>query len=154
MYSTACVLVSVCRKSAVEYIAVAGKSFLFNSFKKSKVQRYLTRINLSNIFLIQSLLYSTVACNATPACRLCYVNYITPFPRDVSLGGLCSHTFSLTASAKMPLFVSPCPLECYLQSETKIEPDLRLGNQRCFNTRLVLNSPPSRGGRGAGVSID
>ena len=24
------------------------------------------------------------------------------------------------------LFVSPCPPECYLQSETKIEPDLRL----------------------------
>ena len=24
------------------------------------------------------------------------------------------------------LFVSPCPLECHFQSETKIEPDLRL----------------------------
>ena len=27
------------------------------------------------------------------------------------------------------LFVSPCPPECYLQSETKIEPDLRLISQ-------------------------
>ena len=34
------------------------------------------------------------------------------------------HTFSLTATAK--IFVSPCPPECYLPSETKIEPDLRL----------------------------
>ena len=33
-----------------------------------------------------------------------------------------SHTFSLTAT----VFVSPCPPECYLQSETKTEPDLRL----------------------------
>ena len=32
------------------------------------------------------------------------------------------------------LFVSPCPPECYLQSETKTEPDLRLTNSRCFNT--------------------
>ena len=30
----------------------------------------------------------------------------------------------LTATAN--IFVSPCPLECYFQSETKIEPDLRL----------------------------
>ena len=30
------------------------------------------------------------------------------------------HTFSLTATA------SPCPPECNFQSETKIEPDLRL----------------------------
>ena len=39
-----------------------------------------------------------------------------------------SHTFSLTATAKSwaSLFVLPCLPECYLQSETKIEPDLRL----------------------------
>ena len=36
-----------------------------------------------------------------------------------------SHTFSLTCSRS--LLVSPCPPECYFQSETKIEPDLRLG---------------------------
>ena len=36
-----------------------------------------------------------------------------------------SHTFSITCSRS--LFVSPCPPECYFQSETKIEPDLRLG---------------------------
>ena len=33
------------------------------------------------------------------------------------------------------LFVSPCPPECYLQSETKIEPDVRLiayrSTQKC-----------------------
>ena len=33
-----------------------------------------------------------------------------------------SHTFSLKCSRS--LFVSPCPPECYIQSETKIEPDL------------------------------
>ena len=43
-----------------------------------------------------------------------------------------SHTFSLTAPAKIGLsfrFAMPAargPPECYLQSETKIEPDLRL----------------------------
>ena len=31
---------------------------------------------------------STVACNATPARHLWYVNYITPFLRNVSWGGL------------------------------------------------------------------
>ena len=36
-----------------------------------------------------------------------------------------SHTFSLMATAKI-IFLSPCPLECYFQSKTKIEPDLRL----------------------------
>ena len=29
------------------------------------------------------------------------------------------------ATAKI-IFLSPCPLECYFQSKTKIEPDLRL----------------------------
>ena len=88
---------------------------LFYSFhlRKSKVQRYLAFADLGNIFLIQSLLYfqrslactqtspisfvgnrrrlhagKTVACNATPARHLWYVDYITPFPRNVSLGRL------------------------------------------------------------------
>ena len=30
-----------------------------------------------------------VACNATPARHLWHVNYITPFPRNVSLDSLC-----------------------------------------------------------------
>ena len=50
-----------------------------------------TFADLSNIFLRQSLLqllFSMVACNATPACHLCYVNYITPFPCNLSLGHL------------------------------------------------------------------
>ena len=29
----------------------------------------------------KSLIFSTVACNATPARHICFVNYITPFPR-------------------------------------------------------------------------
>ena len=37
---------------------------------------------------LKSLIFSTVACNATPARHLWYVNYITPFPRNVSLGRL------------------------------------------------------------------
>ena len=36
----------------------------------------------------KSLIFSTVACNATPARHICYVNYITPFPRNGSLGRL------------------------------------------------------------------
>ena len=45
-------------------------------------------VDLSNIFLIQrSLLFSTVACNATPARHLWYVT----LPRNVSLGRLWSH---------------------------------------------------------------
>ena len=39
------------------------------------------------------------------------------------------------------LFVSPCPPECYLQSETKIEPDLRL-----FWNNRGQNSLGERGG--------
>ena len=35
-----------------------------------------------------SLIFSTVACNATLARHICYVNYISPFPRNVSLGRL------------------------------------------------------------------
>ena len=71
---------------------------LFYSFhlRKSKVYRYLAFADLSNIFLIQSLLlFSTVACNATPARHLWYVNYITPFLRNVSLGCLCRTDSSL-----------------------------------------------------------
>ena len=42
-------------------------------------------------FLLQSVLwFSTVACNATPVRHLWYVNYIAPFPRNVSLGRLWS----------------------------------------------------------------
>ena len=37
----------------------------------------------------KSLILSTVACNATLARHLCYVDYNTPFPRNVSLGRLC-----------------------------------------------------------------
>ena len=34
----------------------------------------------------KSLIFSTVACNATPVRHLCYINYITTFSRNVSLG--------------------------------------------------------------------
>ena len=43
---------------------------------------------VSNVLRSQSLIFSTVACNATPARLLWYVNYITPLPRNVSLGRL------------------------------------------------------------------
>ena len=36
------------------------------------------------------------------------------------------------------LFVSPCPPECYLQSETKIEPDLRLRSQVRFSLPSII----------------
>ena len=36
------------------------------------------------------------------------------------------------------LFVSPCPPESYLQSETKIEPDLRLRSQLRFSLPSII----------------
>ena len=44
------------------------------------------------------------------------------------------------------LFVSLCPPECYLQSETKIEPDLRLifiGNIKCLLYSDGVKGDPS-----------
>ena len=43
---------------------IAATSFLFISLKE--ISRYLAFEDLSILFLIQSLLFSTVACNATP----------------------------------------------------------------------------------------
>ena len=49
----------------------------------------------------------------------------SPLPSPSSL--LKLPNFSLTATAKFGgSLVSPCPPECYLQRETKIELDLRL----------------------------
>ena len=42
----------------------------------------------------------------------------------------------LRSPAKIFLFVSPCPLYCYLQRETKIEPDLRL-LKSLFNSKFM-----------------
>ena len=41
-----------------------------------------------------SLIFSTVACNATLARHICYVNYISPFPHNVSLGRLWFNHFA------------------------------------------------------------
>ena len=54
----------------------------------------------------KSLIFSTVACNATPARHLCYVNYITTFSRKVSLGRLSTRT------AKAVLFCSYSVVFC------------------------------------------
>ena len=68
-----------------------GKSFVFISFKKkSGLALFSVRRSQQYISHTKSLIFSTVACNATPARHLCYVKYITPFPRKVSLGRLCS----------------------------------------------------------------
>ena len=37
------------------------------------------------------------------------------------------------------LFISPCLPECYLQSEMKIEPDLRLGISSCPDGVSIFN---------------
>ena len=37
------------------------------------------------------------------------------------------------------LFVSPCPPECYLQSETKIEPDLDVTGDQSGKQKVTLN---------------
>ena len=47
---------------------MAGKSFLFISLKEKLDLFYLAFEDLSILFLIRSLLFSTVACNATLAC--------------------------------------------------------------------------------------
>ena len=39
------------------------------------------------------------------------------------------------------LFVLPCPPEHYLQRETKIEPDLRLGKHQNYKHRRVTLAP-------------
>ena len=71
----------------MEYIV--GKSFIFNSFtKKEGLALFSVRRSQKYISDTKSLIFSTVACNATPARHLWYVNYITPFPRNVSLGRL------------------------------------------------------------------
>ena len=59
----------------------------------AKQQAYTkTQWNTSQVksFLLISLKETTVASNATPARHLWYVNYFTPFPRNVSLGHLWS----------------------------------------------------------------
>ena len=42
----------------------------------------------------------------------------------------------LHSPTKISLFVSPCPPECYLQRETKIEPDLKL-LKSLFNSKFL-----------------
>ena len=54
------------------------------------LEPYLAFKDLSILFLIQSILFSTVACNATPTrpAERSLVTYLTLFPRNVSLGCL------------------------------------------------------------------
>ena len=58
-----------------------------------------------------------------------------PNLRSGSILAVLIHSL-LRSPAKISLFVSPCPLECYLQRETKIEPDLRL-LKSLFNSKLL-----------------
>ena len=48
-----------------------------------------------------------------------------PNLRSGSILAVLIHSL-LRSPTNISLFVSPCPLECYLQRETKIEPDIRL----------------------------
>ena len=47
-------------------------------------------------------------------------------------------TFLAGSLSVSHIFVSPCPPECYLQSETKIEPDLRLTLTSCVHDVLMI----------------
>ena len=58
-----------------------------------------------------------------------------PNLRSSSILAVLIHSL-LRSPAKISHFVSPCPLECYLQRETKIEPDLRLFKS-LFNSKLL-----------------
>ena len=80
--------------------------------------------------------------------KTCTVSYPTQLvlTRDQDQYFSSSHTFSPTATAKSwaSLFVSPCPPECYLKRETKIEPDLRLNWswlwRPLFSPKVLLNT--------------
>ena len=58
-----------------------------------------------------------------------------PNLRSGSILAVLIHSL-LHSPAKISLFVLPCPLECYLQRETKIEPDLRLFKS-LFNSKFL-----------------
>ena len=50
-------------------------------------------------------MFSTVACNVTPAHHLWYVNYFTPFPHNVSLDHLWVDQYSSVKTKKTNLVV-------------------------------------------------
>ena len=58
-----------------------------------------------------------------------------PNLRSGSILAVLIHSL-LRSPAKISLFVSPYPLECYLQRETKIEPDLKLFKS-LFNSKFL-----------------
>ena len=58
-----------------------------------------------------------------------------PNLRSGSILAVLIHSL-LRSPANISLFVSPCPLECYLQKETKIEPDLRLFKSKFLQTLI------------------
>ena len=81
---------------------------LFYSFhlRKSKFYRYLAFADLSNIFLIQSLSWSLLHFQRSPITRhrrftYGFVNYITPFPRNVSLCRLWGEGYIFGPSHKL-----------------------------------------------------
>ena len=60
-----------------------------------------------------SLIFSTVACNATLALHICYVNYISPFPCNVSLGRLWSNDRNAPRLTHAQSFFSPARIWRY-----------------------------------------
>ena len=72
-------------------------------------------------------------------------------PKANARDNIPSHFFSRTLAVyrcSLPvsvvsgsLFFSPCPPECYLQSETKIEPDLRLLRRRVSHSSRARGIP-------------
>ena len=94
---------------------------LFYSFhlRKSKFYRYLAFADLSNIFLIQSLSWSLLHFQRSPITRhrrftYGFVNYITPFPRNVSLCLLWGEGYIFGPSHKLGVrFKKGTPLGRY-----------------------------------------
>ena len=81
-------------QNIVEYIA--GKSFVFISLKENLDSAlFIAFADLSIIFLIWFLSFNGLLKRDTGAFtrHLWYVNYFTPFPRNVSLGRLCCRQF-------------------------------------------------------------
>ena len=81
-------------QNTVEYIA--GKSFLFISLNENLDSTlFIAFADLSIIFLIWFLSFNGRLKRDTGAFtrHLWYVNYFTPFPRNVSLGRLCCRQF-------------------------------------------------------------
>ena len=106
----------------------------FQSETKIEPDLRLQRIQLSHNKFINGILgvrltWLDVKANCSAKGKACFKRHATAVPNSKP-----TPNFECLA-AKHVMFAPNCPPECYLQSETKLEPDLRL-----HKWRFVLNS--------------